>query len=111
MTGSNEAIPLGLILNELISNSLKHAFPEGRKGEIAIELKKEENRIIFSVADTGIGFPENLDFTATDSLGLQLVSALVQQLNGAIEMNRDQGTIFTITFPSDLKRYPVSATG
>ncbi|MCX6565095.1 MAG: PAS domain-containing protein [Candidatus Aminicenantes bacterium] len=95
----NSAVPCGLILNELISNALKHAFPEGRKGLIRIGAKRgPDGTIILRVADDGIGFPKNLDFRKDESLGLQIVSLLVGQLEAAIDLDRTNGTAFTVTF-------------
>jgi len=99
MLDINTAIPLGLIVNELISNSMKHAFPDERKGEINIDFHKDkENVLKLTVNDDGIGFPEALDFRNTESLGLQLVNNLTQQINGEIELDRTDGTTFKITF-------------
>jgi len=95
----NKAIPCGLIINELVFNALKHAFPEGRKGEIHIEMypcKKGRHTLIIS--DNGTGFPEDIDFKNTDSLGLQLVNDLVRQIEGALELDREGGTTFKIEF-------------
>jgi len=92
------AIPCGLIINELLSNALKHAFPQGRKGEVNIRLRVEEEIIALTVSDNGAGFPEGIDFRNTESLGLQLVTALVMQLGGEIELKRENGTTFTISF-------------
>ena len=96
----DRAIPCGLIINELISNSFKYAFPEYRKGEITISLKEKENdKLELSIGDNGIGIPESIDWKNTDSLGLKLVTGLVeQQLNGTIELIRSRGTEFIITF-------------
>jgi PAS domain S-box-containing protein len=95
----NAAIPCGLIINELISNSLKHAFPEGREGEIRIELARTDTgSLALTVSDDGIGIPEHVDFRSSPSLGLTLVSSLVAQLGGIIELDRRGGTTFTITF-------------
>jgi len=95
----NSAVPCGLILNELISNSLKHAFPEGRKGMIRIGVRPgPDDTIIIRVADDGIGFPKNLDFRQSENLGLQIANLLVGQLEGTIELNRENGTAFTVTF-------------
>lgn len=92
------AVPCGLILNELISNALKHAFPGGRPGQVSIKLNAAcDGRLTLVVADNGRGFPPGLDFQATESLGLQLVNILVSQLNGAIELNSECGTEFRIT--------------
>jgi PAS domain S-box-containing protein len=93
------AIPCGLILNELVSNALKYAFPNGREGEIRIDLHSDQEMVTFGVSDNGIGFPINLDFRNTPSLGLQLVTTLVDQLRGTIELARIGGTEFKITFP------------
>ncbi len=100
------AIPCGLIVNELVSNSLKYAFPFGHRGELSIELHSvSENEFILIVSDTGIGLPKDLDFQNTKSLGLQLVNSLTQQLNGTISLKRDcppgsgkaRGTKFEVT--------------
>ncbi|NYB52928.1 MAG: PAS domain S-box protein [Methanobacteriaceae archaeon] len=100
----NSAIPLGLIANELVTNSFKYAFPSGQ-GKLSIKfhqlnemddkLGKEFEMII---SDDGIGFPEDVDFREVDSLGLQLVNNLTSQLNGTIDLDRSHGTKFTIRF-------------
>ena len=93
------AIPCGLIINELISNSLKYAFPDGREGEIQIKLyASKDDTFSLIVRDNGIGLPEDLDFRNTKSLGLQVVVALVEQLKGTIELDRSEGTAFKIVF-------------
>ena len=92
------AVPFGLILNELISNSLIHGFPEGKGGELYIRLKIVDDKYEMIVGDTGIGFPEDIDFKKTDSLGLQLVNNLVNQIDGEIELNKNHGTEFKIIF-------------
>jgi PAS domain S-box-containing protein len=97
--GVTEAIPCGLIINELVSNALKHAFPTGKEGEITIQLQRgNTNQITLTVSDNGIGFPEHVDFRQSLSLGLTLINSLVEQLNGTIELDRRGGTTFTITF-------------
>ena len=102
--GINEAIPLGLILNELVSNALKHAFPRGREGEIRVGLALvDEGLIRLSVRDNGIGLPGEVDFHKAESMGFQVVSALVQQLGGSIELDREVGTEFRITFLEGIK--------
>jgi PAS domain S-box-containing protein len=90
------AIPIGLMINELVSNSLKHAFPEGRKGDIAISVQKADHILTIVYRDNGVGIPEGFDWRNAPSLGLRLVISLVEQLSGTIELNRDQGTEFTI---------------
>jgi PAS domain S-box-containing protein len=93
----DKAIPLALIINELVSNALKHAFPMRKEGSIGIELAQGENkRIILKVRDNGTGFPEGIDFENTSSLGLQLVVLFVQQLNGTLELARDNGAVFVV---------------
>jgi PAS domain S-box-containing protein len=94
----NTAIPLGLIVNELITNSLKHAFPEGMKGEINVDFHPKDDHYEFTVKDNGIGLSQNLDFQNTDSLGLQIINNLTSQIDGEIELNRSLGTEFKITF-------------
>lgn len=90
------AIPLGLILNELISNSLKYAFPDGRAGEVTISVRKDDRTLTVRFCDDGVGIPEDIDWKDTQSLGLRLVNTLVDQLNGTIELDRAAGTCFTM---------------
>ncbi|MFP4655163.1 MAG: MASE3 domain-containing protein [Methanohalobium sp.] len=92
------AIPLGIIINELITNSLKHAFTEGSAGKINVSFYKDESNYILTVSDNGIGVPKDIDIKETESLGLQLVNSLVEQINGKMEFENNNGTIFTITF-------------
>jgi PAS domain S-box-containing protein len=98
MLDINTIVPLGLIVNELITNSMKHAFPDGRNGEINIDFHKNNAEFALMVEDDGIGFPEDLDFTKTRSLGLQLVNSLTEQIDGKVELDRNKGTCFTIMF-------------
>jgi PAS domain S-box-containing protein len=99
----NTAIPLGLIVNELVSNSMKHAFPDDINGTIQIILKLKDDKYILAVADNGVGVPEKLDFRNTDSLGLQLVTSLTKQIGGKIELNKVNGSEFKITFTECFK--------
>jgi len=99
------AVPLGIIVNELVSNSLKHAFTEDQDGEIRIKLCRKgtndeisKSLFILIVSDNGKGIPDNLELGNLESLGLQLVSTLVDQLGGKIELKRKPGTKFKITF-------------
>jgi PAS domain S-box-containing protein len=105
----DNAIPLGIIVNELISNSLKYAFPEGRNGKIHIKLYRDidnKEKILASlcrhyklvIEDDGVGLPNSIDFKNTSSLGLQLVNTLVDQINGDIELKKNSGTKYTIRF-------------
>ncbi len=98
--GVDSAMPCGLIINELVSNALKHAFPVGESGEIKITMRSiNGSEIELIVSDNGVGFPEDIDFRKTESLGLQLVSTLTEgQLHGTVELKRDKGTEFKIKF-------------
>jgi two-component sensor histidine kinase len=94
------AVPCGLLVNELLSNSLKYAFPGDQGGEITITLRAtSEGQMVLIVRDTGVGFPASLDFRHTDSLGLQLVCLLTEQLGGTIELDRASGTQWTLGIP------------
>jgi two-component sensor histidine kinase len=100
--GVDTAIPCGLIINELISNSLKYAFPDGAQGMVFIEVRMTpDNEYEVAVGDTGIGFPRNLDFRTTDTMGMTLVTTLVRQLKGTIELDDTNGTKFIIRFPME----------
>jgi two-component sensor histidine kinase len=103
------AVPCGLIINELVSNSLKYAFPirNAVGGEVALSDKQEisvslvrgaGDELVLTIGDSGTGFPANMDFRRMKSLGLQLVSTLVAQLNGTIELDRSRGTKYEIRF-------------
>ena len=110
------AVPLGMIVNELISNSLKHAFPGRDKGEIWIKFfhekteedinQREQSKIenynsdcfILTISDDGVGIPENLKIDDVESLGFQLVTSLVDQLDGELELKRNKGTEFIMRF-------------
>lgn len=95
----DQAIACGLVINELISNALKHAFPNQQAGTISIALRNIGNSIEMTIRDDGIGLPDNLDWTNTDSLGLSLVYDLViEQLEGNITLERNHGTGFKIQF-------------
>lgn len=97
------SIPCGLIINELVSNCLKYAFPAGRGGRIEIELKKDaDNQLLLVVRDDGVGLPEGMDFRTTKSLGLKLVSTLVRQLKGKLQLSsHGTGAEFKISFPAN----------
>lgn len=95
------SIPAGLIINELVTNSIKHAFKGVEEGIIFINLFTKDNMLFLEVSDNGKGFPTEIDFKNTNSLGLQLVNTLIEQLNGTIELkeNNNKGTSFFINFP------------
>jgi len=92
------AINLGLIINEIVSNAFKHAFPSGSKGNLYISLKKNEQKYELIIEDDGIGFSSEIDFRTTESLGLQLIITLVEQIGGEIFLFREKGTKFVIKF-------------
>jgi two-component sensor histidine kinase len=103
------AVPLGMIINELVSNSLKHAFKGRNKGEIQVKLFREKDgkhkkegdkntNFVLSVSDNGTGIPGNLDIENIDSLGIQLVTSLVDQLDGEFELKKNNGTEFEMKF-------------
>jgi PAS domain S-box-containing protein len=116
--GIDTAIPLGIVVNELVSNSLKHAFPSHTRGEFKVRLSRVEDSTVkpgysvkdsgcknekdfhytLSVSDNGTCFPEEIDFLNPDSLGFQLVNVLIEQIDGCIELKRNGGTEFTIWF-------------
>jgi len=93
-----KAVPCGMIINELVSNAVKHAFPGGKKGVVSVKLfKKGKNKGAFIVSDNGIGFPADVDFRNPQTLGLQIATDLVKQVRGEIELDRKGGTTFTVT--------------
>lgn len=95
----DNAVPCGLIVNELISNALKHAFVDGREGEIRVILRQaNDHQVQLIVGDNGVGLPTDVDYMNTGSLGLQLVDMLVQQLDGTLEIRNNVGAEFEITF-------------
>lgn len=97
----NRAIPLGLIVNELLSNALKHAFPAGRRGTITVSGTNNDGTIRIAVADDGAGIPASFDWRNAGSLGLRLVTSLADQLGGTVDLDRTSGTTFTIAIPAD----------
>jgi two-component sensor histidine kinase len=95
----DSAIPCGLILNELISNSLKYAFKGRKRGNITVKLKEEENKTVkFSVQDDGVGIDKEFNISKTETLGLQLVHTLTEQLEGKLKLTLNKGSRFDITF-------------
>ncbi|MEN6573901.1 sensor histidine kinase [Methanobacterium aggregans] len=96
--GIDTAIPCGLIINEIVTNSIKYAFPEDRVGEITIKLWAEDKTILLEISDDGVGVPDDFSIVETKTLGLQLVATLVKQLEGTIELMPQEGTKFRISF-------------
>jgi PAS domain S-box-containing protein len=94
-----QVVPCGLLITELLSNAFKHAFPDGRSGTVEVAIRQQADRLQLSVRDDGIGLPADLDPAAADTLGLQLVRALTEQLDGILELDRRDGTRFRVSFP------------
>jgi len=94
------AIPCGLIVNELVSNSLKHAFPDGREGKIRASISSFADELMLTVEDNGIGFPGDFAATQVGSYGITMVKALVVQLGGSLQFSGNNGTSINISFPS-----------
>lgn len=96
----SQAIPCGLIINELVANALKHAFPEGRQGQLLLSMEKTTgDEIVLVIGDNGVGLPETVDLGKGNTLGLQLVQVLTRQLKGSIAVDRSAGTRFELRFP------------
>ncbi len=93
------AIPVGVIIVELITNSIKHAFPKNSSGLITLSLKKTNTGAVIEVRDDGTGLPKGVDIATVDSLGLKLVQNLVYQICGSIEIYSKKGTQCVIEFP------------
>ena len=106
----NLSISLGLILNELVTNSLRHAFPENKSGKLNICLKESNDELTLSVADDGVGLPKDFDIKNTNSLGLELVDSLVDQHRGKLEINRNGVTEFKITVHKSNELNPKSGS-
>lgn len=98
MLDVNTAIPLGLILNELLTNSLKYAFPDNRKGTILVKFYNDGSKFHLIVMDDGVGIPKTLDYAQSDSLGLRLINSLSKQIDAEVEVNRTNGTSFELIF-------------
>jgi len=96
----DSSIPAGLIINELITNAIKHAFPGARQGKIVFKLRCENNLVFLELKDNGVGFAEGIDFENSHSLGLQLVNTLIEQIEGELKFKskKDIGTEVLVTF-------------
>jgi len=98
----DQAIPAGLLMNELLTNAIKHAFPDNAAGSITISTRQMEDGLVeLSVADTGKGLPADFDITQSTTLGLRLVSSLSTQLGGTLSVKSGEGTTFAVQFPLD----------
>ena len=93
------AIPCGLIINELVTNSLKHAFKHGMLGEIVVDMKyRQDNKFVLTVKDNGLGLPSTLMVEKPETLGFSLIQSLIRQLDAKLEIEINKGTEFSITF-------------
>jgi two-component sensor histidine kinase len=103
----DQAVPCGLIANELLSNALKHAFPGDRSGRIEMQMLHRERKVkrkssgefVLTVKDNGVGFPQGFDLKNSQSMGMKLASSLTRQLNGKMEVDQHDGACLRITFP------------
>jgi PAS domain S-box-containing protein len=95
---ADRAVPCGLIVNELVTNALKYAFPDGRSGTVTVAMQQDNDQIRLIVSDDGVGMRADFDLAETESLGIQLVNMLTNQLDGTVTMDVAQGTRFTICF-------------
>lgn len=105
--GVDQAIPAGLILNELISNALKHAFPNGRSGSVTIEGARRQGRIELNVSDDGVGVPADAELVHPHSLGMQIIQILTRQLKGTFEVACRRPATFKISFPEAENGQPI----
>ena len=98
MVDVDYAVPLGLIINEIITNSLKYAFPPGREGVVWINFHKNGDEYFLEAGDDGVGISDDVDLKKSDSLGMLLVNSLTAQIDGELELDSQGGTIFRINF-------------
>ncbi len=98
------AVPCGLIINELVSNALKYAFPQGHGGEVNIQIAQlAHQELTLTVADNGMGLPNEINIEQTKTMGLRMVKSLIRQISGTLMVNREAGTSFQIVFPQPLQ--------
>ena len=96
------AVPLGLVINEIVTNAVKHAFPGKRSGSICLSIKKkQDDEIVLVVGDDGVGLPEDIDVQNSTSFGMRIIitSLVKMQLKGTLTVNREYGTRYLIRFP------------
>jgi len=97
------AIPCGLIINELVSNAIKHGFPFKQQGDINVSLKNIENKNVLTVANSGVALPDTFDMNSMNTLGMRLINSLSKQINGSITLHKQPITSFAITFMNGIK--------
>jgi two-component sensor histidine kinase len=98
------AVPCGMIVNELVSNALKYAFQGKEEGTIRISFLEENGSYLLSVADDGVGICQELERKDADTLGMWLVEVLAEQLGGRLAVKTEEGTAFTVSFPTKTVR-------
>ena len=104
------SVPCGLIINELLSNALKHAFPQGRSGRVRLGLHRAgADTLVLSVSDNGVGFPPGIDVREPRTLGLRIVNILAAQIRATLELVPGEGTTITLSFPCALSGAPTPA--
>ena len=99
LVSMDQAVPLGLMLNELAVNAMTHAFPDGREGHLLVDLAMDDGHVLLTVDDDGVGLPDDLDAATAASLGLQLVQSLADQLGGSLDIASEGGARFRVRFP------------
>jgi len=104
MLSINTAIPCGLIINEILTNAIKYAFPDNHEGIIEIRLKVKNEQINLQISDNGIGLPEDLNLKKIKSLGMKLIQVLTDQIDGELSINRDNGTLYSLSFSETEER-------
>lgn len=96
MVTLDKAVPVGLILNELITNALTHAFPKGQAGILNIQVRRKDHTVAIRLSDDGTGIPQDVNWREPTTLSLRIVMSLVGQLQGTIDLDQRQGTAFSI---------------
>jgi len=99
LLGVDAAIPCGMFVNELVANSLKHAFPDGRPGKIKVSLKSADGLCLLTVKDNGVGLPADLEISGFSSTGMMIIDSITKQLRGTLEVVRNCGAEFRLAFP------------
>ena len=95
---SSILFPIGIMVNEILTNAMKYAFVDRTSGLLSITATKKEDVIVFSIQDNGVGMPESIHFANSSGFGLQLVQMLAKQIRGKVDIERNQGTKFTLEF-------------
>jgi two-component sensor histidine kinase len=108
---TSEAVPIGLIVTELMTNAIKHAFPDGRQGKVELRAARAPEGLAISFSDDGVGLPEGVDPSSSRSIGLTIIRTLVDQLDGKFEVSASCGTTWSFIFPVKAPRIAAGASG